>query len=122
MLRLANYYGKTVFSDDARLDNLPSFDDTMKEIGPENIVQIFAPSGGPVLLNRILYEDSSGPRSTCPSCHGFIRPEDDFCGDCGAPLHETVCQYCGTTVRPGKKFCTKCGAPLVVLKVKSIGP
>lgn len=118
MLRLANYYSSSLFSDDAEIKNLPFFDGAVREIGAENILQVFSPHN----YDRILYEDPSGPRSTCPSCHGFIRPEDDFCGDCGAPLHETVCQYCGTTVRPGKKFCTKCGAPLVVLKVKSIEP
>ncbi|WP_076944423.1 zinc ribbon domain-containing protein [Angelakisella massiliensis] len=59
---------------------------------------------------------SRSPRSTCPGCHGSIRPGDKFCGDCGAPLRETTCPSCGYHVRPGKKFCAKCGKNLLEKK------
>ncbi len=112
MLRLANYYFNNLFGDNIKIENLPFFDRAIEEVGPENIVQVFAPSGS-MTFNRILYEDPTFPRSTCPGCHGFIRPEDKFCGDCGAPLLETICPSCGHHVRPGKKFCTECGTSLV---------
>lgn len=121
MLRLANYYFNNLFGDTIKIENLSSFDRAIEDVGPENVVQVFTPSGG-VTFNRILYEDDTLPRSTCPGCHGFIRPEDKFCIHCGASLQEMVCHHCRHTERPGAKFCSQCGAPLVVLKVKSIDP
>ncbi|WP_423773912.1 double zinc ribbon domain-containing protein [Angelakisella massiliensis] len=64
----------------------------------------------------LFYEDDDGPRTTCPGCHNFICPEDDFCMTCGAPLRETTCPSCGYHVRPGAKFCTKCGKDLLEKK------
>ena len=87
----------------------PYVSEAIEELGPENVVQIDTASG----ITTLIYEDPSGPRTTCPGCGRFICPEDDFCGDCGAPLRENVCPSCGYHVRPGKKFCTKCGTSLI---------
>ncbi len=87
----------------------PYVSEAIEELGPENVVQIDTASG----ITTLVYEDPSGPRTTCPGCGRFICPEDDFCGDCGVPLRETVCPSCGYHVRPGKKFCTKCGTSLI---------
>ena len=85
---------------------------TIDDVGAENIVQIASDHIG----TNIFYEDSFGPRTTCPGCHNFICPEDDFCMTCGAPLRETTCPSCGYHVRPGAKFCTKCGKNLLEKK------
>ena len=117
MLRLANITSTKLFSEEVEIENLLHFNGAIRAVGAENFLGLERS-----MVDRILYEDDTLPRSTCPGCHGFIRPTDVFCGHCGAPLNETHCCHCGTTVRPGMKFCTQCGAPLLVLKVKSIEP
>ena len=117
MLRLANFYCTKFSTQNVNVGNLPQFDGAIKKIGTENFLGIDCS-----IADRILYEDDTFPRSTCPGCHGFIRPEDKFCIHCGASLQEMVCHHCRHTERPGAKFCSQCGAPLVVLKVQSIEP
>ena len=117
MLRLANITSTKLFSEEVKIENLLHFNGAIRTIGAENFLGLERS-----MVDRILYEDDTFPRSTCPGCHGFIRPEDKFCIPCGASLQEIVCHHCQHTERPGAKFCSQCGAPLVVLKVKSIEP
>ena len=111
MLHLASFNPKLINTSKASIVDMECFNDLLQQIEPENIVGIFPQIASSA--QKILYEDLSGPRSTCPGCHGFIRPEDDFCIHCGAPLKETLCPKCGHTERPGAKFCSKCGKRLV---------
>ncbi|WP_274952628.1 zinc ribbon domain-containing protein [Angelakisella massiliensis] len=113
MLRFKGLYPSGLLNSDldARNDDLAN--QAIDQFGAENIIQIFKSHHTSYPNTHILVEDPSGPRSTCPGCHGFIRPEDDFCIHCGAPLKETLCPKCGHTERPGAKFCSKCGKRLV---------
>ena len=113
MLLFKDLNASDLFSSQVDICNNQLMNQAIDEIGAENIIQFFKCSKISFPNSHLLVEDPSGPRSTCPGCHGFIRPGDKFCGDCGAPLQETLCPRCGTTVRPGKKFCTDCGKRLV---------
>ena len=96
-----------------KLNNSVEVGKRILEIGPENFIGVMPTGNG---FPALFYEDDDGPRTTCPGCHNFICPEDDFCMTCGAPLRETTCPSCGYYVRPGAKFCTKCGKDLLEKK------
>ena len=113
MLRFKGLYPSGLLNPNLDVRNDDLTNQAIDQFGAENVIQFFKSPHTSYPSTYILVEDPSGPRSTCPGCHGFIRPGDKFCGDCGAPLQETICPRCGATVRPGKKFCTNCGKRLV---------
>jgi serine/threonine-protein kinase len=50
----------------------------------------------------------------CPSCHGVVRVDDNYCIHCGWQLVESVprCYSCGGFVDAADRFCIFCGADL----------
>jgi membrane protease subunit (stomatin/prohibitin family) len=49
----------------------------------------------------------------CPSCHGRIPADSEFCPSCGLRLAGTrKCPECGTEESIGARFCSSCGASL----------
>src|SRR5438094_154879 len=47
----------------------------------------------------------------CPACGAVTRPDQRFCGQCGAALRRK-CAACAAENPPGQRFCGGCGAPL----------
>jgi len=55
-------------------------------------------------------EETEGAALKCTSCRSMILPDDDFCGQCGAPASkEALCPECGREAGDSDKFCRKCG-------------
>ena len=52
----------------------------------------------------------------CPSCHGTVNGDDQFCIRCGQQLVESVprCGACGAFVQASDRFCIFCGTNLSV--------
>src|SRR2546421_249135 len=49
----------------------------------------------------------------CSACGYRNPPNARFCGECGAPLGETIpCPACGESNPPGHGFCNACGEAL----------
>ena len=49
----------------------------------------------------------------CPNCGASIKPDDQFCPECGKETSETiVCKKCNAKNARTAKTCTKCGEPL----------
>jgi len=59
---------------------------------------------------------ASDPASvaTCPTCHGQVDPNDQFCIHCGHQLVATVprCRACHAFVNAGDRYCIFCGSRL----------
>lgn len=59
--------------------------------------------------------DESIPKGTlnmkkCQRCGREIKENEEFCGNCGAPLSsKKKCKSCGAENDQDKKFCIKCG-------------
>jgi serine/threonine-protein kinase len=55
-------------------------------------------------------------RLTCPSCHGKVESQDQYCICCGYQLVETVprCHGCGAYIHMSDRFCIQCGQDLSV--------
>ena len=47
----------------------------------------------------------------CPECGKEVE-NNNFCGNCGAPLQKNNCPNCGAPLSPGMKFCSSCGTKL----------
>jgi class 3 adenylate cyclase/tetratricopeptide (TPR) repeat protein len=59
----------------------------------------------------------------CPACGHPNRPEARFCGDCGAPLAESLrCPDCGTENPTGQRFCDGCGRQLSIAAPQAEAP
>ncbi len=55
-------------------------------------------------------EETEGVALRCTSCSSMVLPDDDFCGQCGAPAAKEIrCPDCGREVAQKDKFCRKCG-------------
>ncbi len=48
----------------------------------------------------------------CTACGSALRPDDRFCGQCGAPV-AARCPCCGAAVAAGDGFCVRCGSALL---------
>ena len=59
---------------------------------------------------------SSDAGLKCPSCHGLVQPDDQFCIRCGQQLVAAVprCGACGAFVQSSDRFCIFCGTDLRV--------
>lgn len=58
-------------------------------------------------------ERAANGHYTCTVCDSPVKPDDRFCGTCGASLEfEYTCPACSTPYQPGDLFCAHCGAAL----------
>lgn len=48
----------------------------------------------------------------CTGCGSVLKPDDHFCGKCGAPV-AARCPHCDAAVGATDGFCIRCGTPLL---------
>jgi serine/threonine protein kinase len=55
----------------------------------------------------------------CPTCHGTVEKDDQFCMHCGVQLvsHVRRCAACGAYPAPEDRFCIQCGSELNISSV-----
>ncbi|MFQ5457204.1 MAG: protein kinase, partial [Myxococcota bacterium] len=59
----------------------------------------------------------------CPTCATPNPSASRFCGQCGAPLVETIrCQGCNASLRREQKFCNGCGRPVAAAPARTLTP
>ncbi len=65
------------------------------------------------LVEEAREEEEPQENLRCPRCGAIVRPEDNYCWNCGAKLvFVYTCPHCGAEVTSEDKYCRHCGYKL----------